>query len=195
MNTLIPVSRPGYFLSICAVLAVVLLFGAVPARADITTGLVGWWRLDETSGTTAHDASGKGNNGILYNIATPATATSGWNSGHLNGALAFDGIDDWVNIPDNESLRCNGNFTIAFWYKMISEKVQYPGVISKDGGWDVNTGYYIFSAGTQLFYKRDAFQFLICPPSSDWVHVAVAYDGAVLKAYVDGSLAYNYSVS
>ena len=34
---------------------------------DITTGLVGHWPLDETSGTTSFDSSGNGNDGTMEN--------------------------------------------------------------------------------------------------------------------------------
>ncbi|HCO94455.1 MAG TPA: hypothetical protein DIU00_10975 [Phycisphaerales bacterium] len=36
------------------------------ARAD----LIGWWRFDEGSGTTAYDSSGNGNDGTLVGGAT-----------------------------------------------------------------------------------------------------------------------------
>ena len=36
-----------------------------PARADIVTGLVGWWTFDEGSGTSANDYSGQGNTGTI----------------------------------------------------------------------------------------------------------------------------------
>jgi len=52
--------------------------------ADITTGLVGYWQLDETSGTTARDASGRGNPGTL--VHNPA-----WASGKFGGAVSFNG--------------------------------------------------------------------------------------------------------
>jgi hypothetical protein len=32
-----------------------------PAHADITTGLVGYWKFDEGTGTQAGDSSGNGN--------------------------------------------------------------------------------------------------------------------------------------
>ena len=45
-------------------LAVLLVFVG-SACADISTGLVGWWKMDETSGNVAYDSSGFGNNGTI----------------------------------------------------------------------------------------------------------------------------------
>src|SRR5262245_38520589 len=45
--------------------------------------------LDEGSGTTAGDASGSGNNGVLQNGPT-------WTTGMSAGALNFDGVNDTV---------------------------------------------------------------------------------------------------
>lgn len=48
---------------------------AVPASAsDVSTGLVAWYKLDETSGTAAADSSGNGRNATV-------TGTASWNSG------------------------------------------------------------------------------------------------------------------
>ena len=67
---------------------------------DITTGLQGHWKLDETSGTTAVDSSGNGNDGTLTNM-NPA---SDWVPGQINGALDFDGNNDYVNAGSDASI-------------------------------------------------------------------------------------------
>lgn len=55
------------------------------------TGLVGWWKFDETSGSTASDSSGTGNTGTLINA--PA-----WAPGTDNGALTFNGSNQEVSF-------------------------------------------------------------------------------------------------
>jgi hypothetical protein len=52
--------------------------------ANFARGLVGYWKFDEGSGTTANDSSGYGNNGTLYNSPT-------WTTGKVGGALSFNG--------------------------------------------------------------------------------------------------------
>jgi len=71
------------------------------ASADITTGLVGYWKLDEVSGNIAYDSSGNGNDGTI--IGDPQ-----WVVGKIDGALNFDGstyvtMDSLANdITDND---------------------------------------------------------------------------------------------
>ncbi|HPS54927.1 MAG TPA: hypothetical protein PLP05_04960, partial [Sedimentisphaerales bacterium] len=62
-------------------LAVLLVFVGSACAADITTGLVGWWQMNEGSGNQLLDSSGNGNNG---NVGSKDT----WISG---GGLDFDG--------------------------------------------------------------------------------------------------------
>ncbi|MFT3925518.1 MAG: thrombospondin type 3 repeat-containing protein [Myxococcales bacterium] len=51
------------------------------------------WMLDETSGNVASEATGQAPNGTLTNVTgTP------WTQGHVDGALSFDGVDDYVQV-------------------------------------------------------------------------------------------------
>ncbi|MBN2130392.1 MAG: hypothetical protein JW741_12890, partial [Sedimentisphaerales bacterium] len=73
----------------CRKMLLVFLFIGVwhvasPALGQYDPHLVGWWPLDEGSGTTAHDQSGHGNDGTF--MGDPQ-----WVPGVRGGALAFDG--------------------------------------------------------------------------------------------------------
>jgi len=64
--------------------------------------LIAHWTFDEGSGTTAYDSVGD-NHGTIYGAQ--------WTTGQIDGALSFDGVDDYVDIGNiNE----NG-YTILFW--------------------------------------------------------------------------------
>lgn len=80
----------------------------------ITSGLVGYWKHDNNSGTTSTDSSGNGNNGTLSGSTTPS-----WSSPYIGVAsLAFNGSTAYVNIPANSILEpASGNFSIMFWLK------------------------------------------------------------------------------
>jgi hypothetical protein len=54
--------------------------------------LMGWWTLDEGSGTVALDWSGHGNHGTV--MGDPQ-----WSAGYDGGALKFGGAGDYVTIP------------------------------------------------------------------------------------------------
>lgn len=69
-----------------------------------------WYRLDETSGTTADDAGFNDIDGTLTNFGP-----SPWVSGKINNALSFDGADDRVTIPANDLWDAGYGFTIEAW--------------------------------------------------------------------------------
>ena len=66
----------------------------------------GHWKLDDGADTTAVDSSGNGNDGTLVNGPV-------WTAGTLNGALAFDGSNDYVSLP-NTVLDGASDVTVAF---------------------------------------------------------------------------------
>jgi hypothetical protein len=74
------------------------------------SNMVGWWPLDEQSGTTATDIVNS-NNGTHMNSPVPTA------SGKVNGALEFYGANnDYVEVPDNSVLNFGeGDFSIDAW--------------------------------------------------------------------------------
>jgi hypothetical protein len=76
---------------------------------DASAELVGHWKLDEGSGTTAVDATGNGNDGTLEDDPTVV-------DGQFGQALAFE--DSRVAIPASDSLTADlfqGSFTMSAW--------------------------------------------------------------------------------
>jgi hypothetical protein len=73
--------------------------------------LIGHWTLDETSGTTAADTSGKGMNGTLTN---GLNFTSNSVTGQIGNALSFDGTDDYIDLPDRTDNFIKG-CTVSLW--------------------------------------------------------------------------------
>jgi hypothetical protein len=69
------------------------------------------WKLDETSGTTAYDSGLYGRSGTLTN--GPAWTSSG----KINGALQFDGQNDYVRITGYKGITGTSNRTCAAWIK------------------------------------------------------------------------------
>lgn len=71
------------------------------------------WKLDEDSNVTAHDETSNDNDGTLAGDPTPTWVVDG---GRYSGALQFDGVDDWVDVPYNASLN-PFDFTVSLWMK------------------------------------------------------------------------------
>lgn len=72
------------------------------------------WRLDESSGIIAHDATGNGNDGTLQNATPPA-----WSAGVLNGALTYSSATDGgVYVPSSASIDFgDADMSVCFWLK------------------------------------------------------------------------------
>ena len=81
----------------------------------VAQDLIGWWKFDETSGTTAADASGSGRTGNL-NAPVPT-----WTSdGHFAGALHFTGeTGQGVVVGNHASLNPTAAISISAWARAI----------------------------------------------------------------------------
>ncbi|HYX86445.1 MAG TPA: LamG-like jellyroll fold domain-containing protein [Gaiellales bacterium] len=79
--------------------AIVMALLAFPATA--LAAVAGQWRMNETSGSTAFDSSGNGNNGALTNVTLGLTGSSGAAGDH---AFGFNGHSSKMVIPKSASL-------------------------------------------------------------------------------------------
>ncbi|MDD4410029.1 MAG: LamG domain-containing protein, partial [Candidatus Pacebacteria bacterium] len=82
------------------------------ANRDEDPALVGRWPMNEGSGISLTDVSGKGNTGNI-NGAT-------WGTEAENKYLGFDGINDYASCGTNLSLSGNFNATMSVWIKRTS---------------------------------------------------------------------------
>lgn len=145
------------------------------------SGLVGWWKLDDSSGTTATDSSGNGNNGTLVNMDPPTD----WISGQVGGALDFDGGNDYVNCGNGESLDITGDITIAFWLYLDNFGSE-PDIITK-GNYTQSYSVWINSSGQIRFaLNNDRLTSNSTLSTGTWYHVAVTREGSERKIYIDG---------
>ncbi|MGZ5027592.1 MAG: PKD domain-containing protein, partial [Methylobacter sp.] len=90
-----------------------------------TNGLVAAYGFEETSGTTVMDASGKGNNGTIFEAARIT-------SGRYGNALDFDGVNDWVTVQDSASLDFSAGMTLEAWVYPMSQTNGGNTVIMKE---------------------------------------------------------------
>ena len=90
----------------CLLWAFLILGPVWAARAALSP--VGWWSLDENTGTVAADLSPNKNNGTLVNGPT-------WVAGQIDGGVRFDGTDDYVNLPIGSLLSKLSNSTFTIW--------------------------------------------------------------------------------
>jgi predicted alpha-1,2-mannosidase len=92
----------------------------------VTSGIQGWWRLDEGTGTIASDSSGSGNDGTISGAQ--------WTAGISDNALQFLRSDnnDYVNVGAKSSLEgFTDGLTISAWINPSSYP-QNGEIVKKD---------------------------------------------------------------
>jgi fibronectin type 3 domain-containing protein len=156
-------------------------------------GLVAAHSFNEGSGTTSADISGNGNTGTLNG---PVWTTQG----KYGNALSFDGSNDLVFIPGSSSLNVSSGMTLEAWI--------YPTVTQS--GWRTilqrEVDAYFLNASTDAGPLRPggggtfngAVSSLSGPtasPVNAWTHVALTYDGSILRLYVNGTQVATRSIS
>lgn len=119
---------------------VLLLYASAPfAQAALTDNIVAYWKFDETSGSSAADATGNGHTGTL----TSASFTS---SGKINYGMltSTNGYSGFTALSD---LHAAGDFTVAGWMKAGSTINQFTILLGAASGLGLN-----FYAGHLRFY-------------------------------------------
>ena len=76
--------------------------------ANNDSSLVGYWNANEGSGNITYDLSGNGNNGALYGPT--------WANTTYGSALSFDGVNNYLRVPNRTSLILNNQFTLSFQF-------------------------------------------------------------------------------
>ena len=172
-----------YFISYAVVLSLVLTSGARAVDPD----LVGWWRFDEGSGTTAMDFSGNGNDGTLQ-------GDSHYVPGQLGKALEFDGVDDFVEVPHAESLMAENEVTVMAWINTPRHLGPggelWQGILSKSND-PRSYSLYTDSTGVLHFSTTSAGAYIGTVssgqvPLNEWVHVCAMVIGGEHQYYING---------
>lgn len=132
------------------------------------------------SGTTWTDLSGRGNNGTLTNGPT-----------YSNGAIVFDGVDDYVSFTSNPSL--TNQISVDVWVNLNTPPTQTNAwILGREGSY-------------RLTYATNTFQWVCATVNNSWystgtaingdtqvisniLNVVGTYDGANNKIYINGTL-------
>ncbi len=161
---------------------IVNTLGQITTRFE--TGLVGYWPMDEGTGTTAYDASGYGYNGVF--VGSP-----NWVSGKVGDAInCGNTTSDYINV---NSVPLGSVWTITAWF-------QYP-LATTGANWhtltrgssydhqiivqrsDNQLGMYDNKTGTGF----NGAGYFMTSLSNGWHFIVSVGSGGAEKFYIDGS--------
>jgi Carbohydrate family 9 binding domain-like/Concanavalin A-like lectin/glucanases superfamily/Tetratricopeptide repeat len=147
-------------------------------------GLVGWWKFDETQGTSARDSSGGNHDGTLIGHAS-------WGKGRIGGAVALDGANSYVKIANPAAFNFSGQLTVATWVNIHSVPSEWMAIITKgDSAWRMSTVSqdHKIHFSVNHYDRSDGIRGSTDLTLNQWHHVAAVYNGDTLRLYIDGKL-------
>ncbi len=158
--------------------------------------LLGWWKLNEKSGNIAYDSSGNSNDGELLQTDGSFIGDPQWVYGYAGGALWLDGVDDFVEVPHDNSLLPDTEVTLMAWINTprhtgseTSAWSGYQAIITKGNDprmyslYTTEDGYLHLSIGDSTFVQSVSSGVV---PLNEWVHVCgQVIDGEQLF-YING---------
>ncbi len=153
-------------------------------------GLVGRWRLDETSGTSAADSSPYNNDGTLYGGLSFSSHSV---AGQYNRALSFNGSSHYVSVANASSLQLTNGLTLAAWIKgdAWGSGTDVDTIIRKGEANPNNYQLSIADGRVSLHLNQNddgGYRGDTILETGRWYHVAATWDGAEVKIYVNGQL-------
>ena len=178
-------------------------FASVIEAQTLSSGLVSYWKLDESSGTTTYDAHGS-NNGTVMGPAI------GQNVKELGSSYYFDGSNDYVSIPNSSSLDITGTaISLSVWIYTTSSngtQVIFSKIVQQDAHpypyfqYNLQLYYsssklyprFLLSIGGNYYYASDVNYNIT---SNTWHHIVGTYDGSTMRLYVDGAINATKSVT
>jgi glucose/arabinose dehydrogenase len=167
---------------------------APPPPPPPATGLVAAYAFNEGSGTALTDWSGAGNNGSISG-ATWTTA------GRYGGALVFDGVNDLVTVADSNSLDLTSALTIEAWVYPTATGTTWRTAVMKEIPGELSyTLYANNSSSRAAAWVRIGSNSRNTPTTAGlalntWTHLAMTYDGSMLRIYRNGALDSSVTVS
>ncbi|MCX5647366.1 MAG: LamG domain-containing protein [Phycisphaerae bacterium] len=182
-------------LMICAL--VLLGVGIVPTWAGLQDGLVSYFKLDESSGTVAADASGNANNGTL--IGTLLSWVPGYDGGALGFAIPATGdFPDRLEFPTRGMSVTAG--TVCVWAYMTdpqpaSQGRYFFGHDSASGTSFADRIQLYMQDGTNVSTKLDfglggshtVATDIRDLPMKEWFHLVMTWNNGIYFIYFNGA--------
>lgn len=136
----------------------------------------------------------------IYNRALAASEILrlyNMNSCRVGNCLVFDGVNDYINISDSNSLKINGDLTISAWIKPLSLASQRQVLVDKGYNSEFRLGfinnvspypiYAMHGDGVGNYYQTSIINSLT---QNEWQHIVIVRDNTVkqYRGYKNGVL-------
>ena len=164
----------------------VLVLGWV---ANASANLMAYWNLDEGTGTVVRDRSGNGNHGTVHGAV--------WGDGRYKGALEFNGVNDYVEVPTSDRLEIEGNVAIAAWIRWLDAGDTWLCVLAngqQNGPWE-NYGLFVNRTSRFVYFTLSLGGEHVVQQTPNnatepdtWQHVCATWDGFAARIYVNGEM-------
>jgi enamine deaminase RidA (YjgF/YER057c/UK114 family) len=171
--------------------------GTDPTSYDsspLANGLVGYWKFDETSGTTAIDSSGNDYHAQLFGASDPSAV---WTTGKVGGAIQLDGSNHHLAI---QTLNYNQagqipHVTTSVWVKTTQSSERIVMSFDRSEYWRLAVGGDGANAGKIFFASANGNGHLDVYGQTSisdgaWHHIAATYSTShgEVRIYLDGAL-------
>lgn len=159
-----------------------------PEEVNLATDVVAYYSFDGN----ANDQSGYHNHGTVYGAALTTDRFD-----QPNKAYSFDGVDDYILVPDSNSLDLTTEATFSIWAN-IADDIDYNvygsphlfskgatyGVLWADYGFLIEpTQSYLEIANDANNYQRATFPLI---PETQWVHLVIVFQNGTATLYQNG---------
>jgi hypothetical protein len=147
-------------------------------------------KINGSSVNNIRDYSNFGNNGKITNeILGNATwnGTGGFDGG---GAYSFDGVNDYISVPNGAATNLTTPFTISFWTKNDVTPSGNDFILStvSSTAWADGYGFYYTGSNTVRFfvdtYTANFAQATLT--TTDWNHIVGRWNGSHIEIFVNG---------
>ncbi len=160
----------------------------VAIGVNVSSGLVGYWKLDETSGSSAADSSGNANTATWQGGVSRIASVPGAITFADAEAITLDGTSGYLTLGTTNLPANNAAQSISLWYKGAPNGGNQNMVAMSNGS---NSAIQLGFRGSSLIAWSWGGGTLISTTAindSNWHHAVYTYDGTTDKIYVDGAL-------
>jgi hypothetical protein len=161
-------------------------------NAVLADNPTGYWRLGETTGTTATATIGSVNG--TYTNAPQLGGTGAVND--TDTATSFDGTNDYISMGDNYAYSARAAFSVEAWIRPTAATASWRRILSKEAanadGWDLHLQATTATPNRLAFERHssgasDLAYSNVALTAGLWYHIAATYDGTTMTLYVNGS--------